>query len=163
MADYEVLEHARTDLDRRLPRAGEFRANEALTAAAPEPARNAIGRLGLPMLDDLTGLVRPRFDRDVAIGAAAKAWAQPDGHSRQPAQIGSGKIFLHPGIHQDVETAKNDEIEQPEFGDDDACNPAKLGANFKAGVGPLRGNAGDADGIIEQRVMESHFSPDHGR
>ena len=45
----------------------------------------------------------------------------------------------------------------------DAGGAAEAGANFEAGVGALRGDAGDADGVVEQRVVEGHFPPDHRR
>src|SRR5260370_7819524 len=154
MTGDEILEDARANLDRRLPRAGEFRTDETLTATAPEPARNAVGRLRRPMLNDLPDLVRPRFDGDVAIGTSAKARPETDRQSGEPAQIGSGEIFLHPGIHQDVEAAKNDEIEQPELGDNDAGDLAKAGPKLKAPVGALPRNAPDPAAIIEQPIIK---------
>src|SRR6266581_6478237 len=109
MADDEILEHACADFDRRLPTAGEFRTDEAVAPTVSEAARNAVGRLGRPLLNDLSRLVRPRFDGDVAIGVTAKPGAETDRQPGEPAQIRSGKIFLHPRVHQNIEAAQNNE------------------------------------------------------
>jgi len=81
-------------------------------------------------------MIRPAFDGRsrwrIAIGAGGEARTQADREARKPPQIGRDLIFLHSGIHENIERPQDDQIEEPKVGNNHIFGPAEPRENRKA-------------------------------
>ncbi len=163
MSDHEILEHARADLDGRMPAAGLAGAHKTLATMAAKLRRRAVGRSVRPW-----PMIPPSLPGRVSIAVSQftlpqKPGPRPIANRAQPLQIRLDLVFLHPRIDQHFERLDDEKIEQPKPCHNNARGQFEPAAQLDAGVGANRRNAADGDRFVEQGVMERHLAPDHRR